>query len=345
MPMPDDLVAIIERFQRDEQTGEDVTTIQQILNQLGSNHDPSAQNQGVQQIGKYNIFSEEAKNFQQIGDRIGFDAEDVASLLIQVVQTFQASQALTHPVQATQSEGFWKNLTFDEQSATSFVEQINSRLTKLEEIHEVTQLSEQQRTEFNTLKSKARDIRDIERRLEDIAEDSGQLLQRAIQELAAKLKELSTSQQNHLIKTSTQICVQEQLDVFTQFQLELEQGLEVADWLDRRIASLTQTIGQQALNAYPKIRDAATAKQTKIFYLTIEQFIERLIQCLESGNNDYLEMPKTPIVLDDKIYEAAFENLKNLLPERLPKKGIDQLEEYINFLLGSLPTYQHLSFD
>lgn len=345
MPIPDDLVAIIERFQKGEQIGEDVITIQQILNQLRSNRDPSTQNQNVQQVGKYNNSLGKAENIEQIGDRYGFDAEDVASVLIQILQALQPSQALTQSVKGTQSEVFWKNLTFDKQAVASFVEQINSRLTKLEEIHQVTQLSEQQRTEFNTLKSQARDLRDIDRKLEDIAEASRKLLQRAIQELAAKLKQLSALQQNHLIEASTQICIQEQLDALTQFQLELEQGKEVADWLDKRIASLTQTIGQEALNAYPKFRDAATAKQIRIFYLSIKQFIERLSQCLKLGNNDSLDTPITPVVLDEKLYEAAFENLKTLLPDRLPQEGIDQLEDYINYLLENLPTYQHLSHD
>lgn len=344
MPMPEDLVVIIERLHKGEQTEEDVFTIQQILNQLCSNHDPSAQNQSIQ-LGKYNNSFGEAKNIGQIGDHIGFDAEDVASLLIQVLQALQPSPVLTQPIKATQAEGFWRNLTIDKQAVASFVEQINSRLKKLEEIHQVSQLSEQQRTEFNTLKSKVRGLRDIDRRLEDLAEASRQLLQRAIQELAAKLQELNASQQNHLIEASTQICMQEQLDALTQFQLELEQGKEVADWLNRRIDNLTQTIGQEAFNTYPKIRDAATAKQIRIFYLSIRQFMERLIECLKSGDNDSLEMPKTPVVLDEKLYEVAFENLKTLLPERLPKEGIDQLDEYINHLLESLPTYQHLFFD
>ena len=73
--------------------------------------------------------------------------------------------------------------------------------------------------------------------------------------------------------------------------------------------------------------------------------MERLSQCLKLGNNDSLETPKTPVVLDEKLYEAAFENLKTLLPARLPKEGVEQLEDYINYFLESLPTYQYLSLD
>ncbi len=156
---------------------------------------------------------------------------------------------------------------------------------------------------------------------------------------------MSASQQNHLIETSTQIGMQEQLDALTQIQLELEQGREVADWLEQHIDSLTQMIGQEALNAYPKIRDAATAKQIRIFYLSITQFIERLIHCLKWGKNDILETPEMPVVLEKKLYEVAFEKLKTIQPEQLPKEGIKQLENYINYLLESLPTYQHLSLD
>ncbi len=170
-------------------------------------------------------------------------------------------------------------------------------------------------------------------------------LQRVIQEIDAKLQELSASQQNHLIETSTQIGMQEQLDALTQIQLELEQGREVADWLEQHIDSLTQMIGQEALNAYPKIRDAATAKQIRIFYLSITQFIERLIHCLKWGRNDILETPEMPVVLEKKLYEVAFEKLKTIQPEQLPKEGIKQLENYINYLLESLSTYQHLSLD
>ncbi|MEP0786237.1 GAF domain-containing protein [Trichocoleus sp. DQ-A1] len=180
---------------------------------------------------------------------------------------------------------------------------------------------------------------------EQASDEAYRRLQRVIQEIDAKLQELSASQQNHLIETITQIGMQEQLDALTQFQLELEQGKEVADWLEQHIDSLTQMIGQEALNAYPKIRDAATAKQIRIFYLSIRQFIERLIHCLKWGRTGSLETPETPVVLEEKLYKAAFEKLKTIQPERLPKEGIEQLEDYINYLLESLPTYQHLSLD
>lgn len=332
----DELDNILDRIANGKHTDADINTLRQLLS--------SSAHQSLLQLGKYGINVGQGQDIH-IGDRIGLDAENVASVLIEVVQALQASPALKHLVNTTQSEEFWKNLTFDQHSAASFVEQINTRLAKLEEIHQVTQLSEQQRHEFNTLKSKVRDLRDINRRLEDIAEDSRQLLQRSIQELAAKLQELSALQQNHLIEVSTQICVQKQLDALTQFQLELEQGKEVADWLARRLSRLAKKIGQEALNTYPQIRDAATAKQTKEFYLTIKQFLERLIKCLELGTNDILEMSNTPIVFDEKLYEAAFKNLKTLLPEQLPKEGIAQLEDYINYFLESLPTYPCQSLD
>jgi hypothetical protein len=267
--------------------------------------------------------------------------EDVASRLIQLYRTLQVSQYLIPSEENAQEKQSWLNLVFDELSAKYSIEKINSRLTKLEEIHQVAQISKDQCREFNDLKSRLQKLRSINPQLEEFAEISRQLLKQAIQELTNKLQELSQSQQNSIIDASSQICMQDQIDALTQFQLELEQGEEIANWIEQRLSQLIEKIVQEALNAYPEIQDTATAKQIRIFTLTVKQFIERLIVCLRLGYYDSLELPATPIILDEKIYKFAFERLREVLPERLPEKGIEQLEEYINYLIAQLPSYSH----
>jgi molybdopterin converting factor small subunit len=182
--------------------------------------------------------------------------------------------------------------------------------------------------------------------LEVLASNVDRMLQEAVRTLAAKLKELGGSQGDNLLEARSQICLREQIELLEQFQTELGDGKVVAHWLNRqRSQHLAQSIGQYALNAHPQILETASSRSLEAFYFSIEQFLEQLSHCLTWGRTNSIDNSTTPIVLADEIYVATFGHLRNIIPTHLPDSGIKQLEEFIDYLVQSLPNHRHLSID
>ncbi|MBD2091405.1 hypothetical protein H6F67_16295 [Microcoleus sp. FACHB-1515] len=172
------------------------------------------------------------------------------------------------------------------------------------------------------------------------------MLQEAVRTLAAKLKELDSFQGENLLEARSQICLREQIELLEKFQTDLGDGKVVAHWLNRqRSQYFAQNIGQHALNLHPQIRETASPRSLEAFYFSIEQFLEQLSHCLTWGRTNSIDNSTTPIVLADEIYVAAFEHLKNMIPAHLPDSGIKQLEEFVDYLVQSLPKHRHLSID
>ncbi len=134
--------------------------------------------------------------------------------------------------------------------------------------------------------------------------------------------------------------IQNQLNVITQFQNELEQGSQVAQWLDENSSVLARNIGQEALTQNLEVRNTASGEDIEHFYFSINQFLETLSHCLKWGRSNILENPEIPLVFNVYLYEAAFRSLEKLLPQNLPASGVEQFKTYVNYLLYKLPTYQ-----
>lgn len=170
------------------------------------------------------------------------------------------------------------------------------------------------------------------------------------------------SSQNEVLEFSVADAevVTQEIDILNQFQMKLEKGKIVAHWLDRQRSQLVQNLGQYALDAYPEIQDGISPRRLEAFYFSLKQFLEQLSYCLIWGRTNSLDKPGTPVVLDDKVYVTAFEQLKSLISDRLsedrteqskkdidylPDDGIEQLKEYIDYLVLKLPSYRHIFID
>jgi hypothetical protein len=226
---------------------------------------------------------------------------------------------------------------------SSIVEMINSRLSSIEELQQSSQLSSHQKLHFNELKSKVRSLEQISQELKVIAASADKILKDAIEELTAKLRALDQAQESNLLEASLHFCLRQQIELLQQFQSDLLYGKFVAYWLKSQ--PLAQILGQTALEQYPEIKEVVSPQQLEAFYFSLEQFLERLGHCLIWGRINNLDKPVTPVVLDDNVYFAAFENLKTLIPSYLPDDGIDQLKEYIDYLIKKLPSYRHISIE
>jgi hypothetical protein len=224
------------------------------------------------------------------------------------------------------------------------VELINSRLVTIEELQKAGQLSSAQQIEFNELTRKVYSVKKITQELQELEAIVNQMLQEAVKTLAEKLRELDRSQQHSLIEASAHFCIKQQIELLEQFQTDLDRGKRVAHWLMSQ-QFLAKQLGESTLNEYPQIKETASPRKLDAFYFSIEKLLERIILCLTWGRTNSLEKPVTSLVLDDIVYITAFEKLRTLIPYNLPDDGIEQSNEYIDYLIKSLPNYRHISID
>lgn len=226
------------------------------------------------------------------------------------------------------------------------IEEINYRLSVIQELQKLHQFPKTLESNFNQLKNKVQTFQQIDQNLKNINFDADRILQEGMELLQTRLRELVTSREENLLEASSQACLKEQIEILMQFQEELRYGQIVARWLERqRSQNLAHSLGDYALAAYPQIRNNASPRRLEAFYFTIEQFLERLSHCLIWGRSNNLDNPSTPIVLSDEVYITTFEHLKNSIPAHLPTNGVEQLKEYIDYLIARLPEYRHLAID
>ena len=334
-----DLDALLKRIESGQLAESDIQTLRWLL---------TASEQTVLQLGKYGVNLGQGQDVH-VGDRItnGLSLEDIRA----VVQEVLIFQKQTISIQTKQTESELEDETLallDLEIKTEIIKQINFQLLAVKELQNAVQLTEPQKAIFRDLKGEVQSLNGIDKALKNLASKSAQLLQEAIYSLAKKLQELKDSQPESFAEAKSQQCLIHQMELLQQLQIELEQGQEVARWIDLQKPALAERLGQHALNAYPTIKEATSPKQIKAFYLSIEQFLERLAHCLIWGRTDSLKTTKTPVVLDDKVYETAFNYLRKTLSESdddLPEEGIEQLNEYIDCLLRNFPHYRHISLN
>jgi DNA-directed RNA polymerase specialized sigma24 family protein len=332
MITPDNLGAILERLKNNALTDADRAFLEQVVGNTTL--------QNVAQSGKYNVNFDQASS-TQIGDRYGLSIEELRA----IVRELQTLQPQSNPTGSKQPEQIPDNEPLAIPTISSqIVELINFRLAAIEELQKTGQLSSTQQTEFNDLKLKIHSVKEINQKLQAIANSVDRMLQEAVKTLAEKLRELDRSQEDRLLEASEHFCLKQQIELLEQFQADLSRGKFVARWLKSQ-QQLAQQLGQCALDAYPEIKATTSPRRLEAFYFSLEQFLERLGHCLTWGRTNSLEKPVTPVVLDDAVYVTAFEQLKTLIPDHLPDDGIEQLKEYIDYLVKRLPNYSHVFTD
>lgn len=274
--------------------------------------------------------------------RNGFGVEEIRA----IVQELQSHQTQSRPTDARPPDQTFENEPLVLIIEPAMVELINSRLAVIEELQKSGQLSSPQQVEFNSLRGKIYSFKEINQELELLANSFDRILKEAVISLTTKLRELDNSRGESLLEARSQVCLREQIELLTQFQTQLGDGKTVAYWLNRRRSQhLAQELGKRALDTHPKIKETVSSRRIEAFYFSIGQFLDQLSHCLTWGRANSLTNSGTPVVLDDKVYVTAFEYLKSLIPEHLPDAGIEQLKEYVDYLVKNLPNYRHLSID
>jgi hypothetical protein len=330
MTTPDDLGAIIDLIEANAHTIEDLKVLRQLLGK--------GDRQAISQLGKYNVNVGEGTSLE-IGDRIYVEWNDKA--IQALIGAIQSGIANSKQTEQTGEEEELEKLVLDIQS----IELINLKLKAVEDINQVAQLPEKQKEEFIFLKREVRSLSDLNRNLKQTAKKAQKLFQAAVESLEAKLEELKLSKQS-LVEVGLQ---QEhdyqieiltiQIDIAKQFETSLEDGKEASTWLDKNLSQLARSAGKQALEQCAVIKCTASQKQVDDFYFSIEQFLEQVSHCLSWGRYNVLDSPDIPLIFDISAYEIAFSYIKKMLPHHLSDESIEQLEDYIDYLIHRLIYY------
>ena len=137
----------------------------------------------------------------------------------------------------------------------------------------------------------------------------------------------------------TQEKFERKIDLVKKLEIELEIGKEAAFWLDRNRVQLAKSAGEYALNQYPKVKGNASLEEVNDFYFSIQQFLEQVSHCLSWGRPDILDSPEIPLVFNFRVYEIAFNHITEMLPSSLSKEIIEQIEDYLAYIIRRLPYY------
>ncbi|MBD1895531.1 hypothetical protein H6F60_12690 [Coleofasciculus sp. FACHB-129] len=292
----------------------------------------------ISQLGKYNVNVGEGTRLE-IGDRVYVEWSDKAiQALTGAIQTLPLSG---RHVEQTAEEEELEELDLDIQS----IKLINSRLKAVEEIRKVGQLSAKQEKEFNTLKIQVQSLSRLNQELKETAKRTKTLLQEAVQFLEEKLEDIKSSK-TELIGVSYQQdynnqikFIKSKIEIVKKFEIKLEVGREASAWLDKNIAQLAKSAGKRALNRCPEIKSNTSPEQIDDFYFSIEQFLEQVSHSLSLGRYNILDSPEIPLVFDSHVYEIGFSFIKEMLPSHLPKEIVEQIKDYINYLILRLSYY------
>jgi hypothetical protein len=330
MTTPDDLGAIIDRIEANTHTLEDLKFLRQLLGK--------GDRETISQLGKYNVNVGEGTSLE-IGDRVYVEWSDKAiQALIGAIQTGTVNSRQT---EQTGEEEELEKLVLDVQS----IELINSRLKAVEEINKAKQLSERQQEELVFLKHELRSLSELNRKLKETGKKAQRLFQDAVESLEVKLEELNLSRQS-LIELSSQQerdcqieLLARQIDIAKRFEMGLEDGREASTWLNKNLFQLARSAGKHVLAQCTEIKSTASPEQLDDFYFSIEQFLEQVSQCLSWGRYNILDSPDIPLIFDSYAYEMAFSYIKKMLPTHLSDESIQQLKDYIDYLIQRLPYY------
>ncbi|MBE9111622.1 toll/interleukin-1 receptor domain-containing protein [Nodosilinea sp. LEGE 07298] len=230
------------------------------------------------------------------------------------------------------------------------LEIVNSDLSFVESLQQKGYLDESQGAKFARIKQEVHSLNKFNPKLDHLHDESKALLAGARSSLAKKVEELKrnseqTLDSENLLKLSQEKdCKEGELRILQNFMDELEDSSLVAAWINHRAKTLAKKIGREALESFPKIGHDLSDEDVGYFCFSIYQFLEQISHCLRWGRYDILDSPGIPLVLDRSVYEKAFslikECIENDLPKRFNQAGKRLAVEYIDYLMGSLKTYE-----
>jgi hypothetical protein len=230
------------------------------------------------------------------------------------------------------------------------VEKVNADLNFVDDLQQKGYLDDSQGTTFAKIKQEVHLLNNFNSKLDQLYLESRALLADAKISLAKKIEELKISSEkiidpDNLLKLNQEKdCKESELKILQNFIDELEDSSLVAAWMNDKAKAFAKKFGREALESFPHIGCDLSNEDVGYFCFSIYQFLEQIIHCLKWGKYEILDSPGIPLVLDRSVYEKAFslikECIENDLPKRFNQAGKRLAVEYIDYLMGSLKTYE-----
>jgi Effector-associated domain 8 len=231
------------------------------------------------------------------------------------------------------------------------VKLVNLALTTANESYKNSQLSEEQKEEFESLKEKIKSIKVIDEQLTGIAIQARHLVHEMMQFLESELartRSLAADSEKGLMQLNSSeelentIKIQHYESLIKNakiFTIKLEYGKEAANWLNQNLTKLAQIAAKVALDRCPEIKNQASPKQIDDFCSTVELYLDCISHCCSWGRYNSLDFPEIPLIFEISVYKLAFNFVKEQIPTHLSNAAIEQLQDYIDYLIKRLPYY------
>lgn len=220
------------------------------------------------------------------------------------------------------------------------IQQINADLEAIKAILESGLLSKSQEDNIEALKESIKNLnsKDINTQILEIHAISQALLDEARKVLEKK----SISEGKILLGNPAKKCTEDHVKTLKQLQLDLEEGNELAEWLDDNRKRLAKYWGRKAIAHSSEYQTQISREKIGRFCFSLNQFLERIAHCLRWGRANILDSTDIPLELNSQVYIRALELIRReeKLPSYVSEEAISQLDEYINHLIGTLSSYE-----
>lgn len=220
------------------------------------------------------------------------------------------------------------------------IQQINADLEAIKAILESGLLSKSQEDNVEALKEGIKNLnsKDINSQILEIHAISQALLDEARKALEQK----STLESKILLDNPARKCTEDHMKTIKQLQLDLEEGSELAEWLDDNCKRLAKYWGRQAVARSSECQSQISREKISRFCFSLNQFLERISHCLRWGRANILDSTDIPLELNSQVYIRALKLIRReeKLPSYVSEEAVSQLDEYINHLIGTLSSYE-----
>ena len=152
-------------------------------------------------------------------------------------------------------------------------------------------------------------------------------------------RELSKKKALQLLDDKSLKCFDQYLDILNILQMDLEDANELVDWLDANRKRMAKKYGREAISHFPDIASQISQNTIKAFCFSVNQFLEQIAHCLRWGRPNILDNPDIPLELDVSVYIKAIQLTREDLPTYISKEAKSQFDEYIEYLVEKLLSY------
>lgn len=332
--MLEDQGDIAERLHRGTLTEEDIHQLSRLL---------YASRQSIEQFGKFNVSLREGTNIQ-IGDVTHGVTLEQIQLIIQELSTLRSTCVDSSTRTVSKNEDSTEDLPLKELVLDfKTVETINAKLAIIKEICKAGYWPTTQQLELQELKQRLQSLNVLNDNLQNLVEQGDRLIEAAMEAMRSQLDALKLSSQDLTNAaqsgafTADLECQQEEAQIFQTFMTRLDDSRAGATWITNNTETL---INYACKQLRPQFLSLNLPDQTiKNFRLSLRHFLEQVSFSLYWGTCEILDSPEVPLILENELYEQAFQLMKKGVSKELRPETLQEIEQCFSYLIERLPFY------